>query len=259
MQAIESWARDLGFSEELELICRTLRLQSYKSIAVGTIFQELNQTDSKEILSEWTEHGLCQRLTQLSRAYHQSEGIQNSYPALLPHANVKNQFQGQLEELYLLAMITNPLTFVQDQKKQFWRRKLRLWVFIQALLRGQQFHSYLDKNLRIVARYLLIRPSYDINRWDVIDQLQQATHAKLQGIQSDFDLFSDALGHAAQQLEAYTPERSEGSFLRAIARIATGEVDSIRKSGEPEFTSYISLPHAKDCRSRFYKRTHSIC
>ncbi|MCW9052371.1 MAG: hypothetical protein OQJ91_08695, partial [Motiliproteus sp.] len=227
---IVRWADHHGIYNELETIYQALQLGSDK-VAIGNFFEELSQPGSAEILEDWSHLSICKRFKKILDCYQNSPEIRTSYPPITAAKNVKSQFGGELKNrFFLLAMITNPLAYTENPKTYHWRRKLRLWLLIQATTRYEVANCSADKNISIAARKLILRPSIDEKKWRVIDRLQHYVEAKLDGVHADFELLSLALGHGAAQLHDAVSERSDRTFLNAIEHIAAGDVDPIQST-----------------------------
>lgn len=221
------WAAERDLLFHLEIGYRILGLDP-NTIAIANLFYELNRPESKAVISQWTDSDLLQGLHRFADSFYADKTISGKYPRITPAGNYKKvraQFQPYADQKFLLALITFLLHGQPGTDVYSDRRRIRLWLLIQAAKRLIAHGCAGDKFISAVARFL-VRDPIDKD-WLVVDTLLRTTRENLGqdlGLGS-FERYTQELGRVAESLkhDSRFAGRSYTLFLNAVTSVATGE------------------------------------
>ena len=126
-----SWAVERELELPLEVSYRILGLDQF-TVAIGNLVKELSHPESQLIISEWKDSREYASISHLG-------GV---------HKN-RSQFKNYATQTFLLTLITNPLSDTTDTITYSDRRRLRIWLLIQAASRLLDFGYSADRSIRV--------------------------------------------------------------------------------------------------------------
>ncbi|NWO07381.1 MAG: hypothetical protein HLX50_17340, partial [Alteromonadaceae bacterium] len=210
--------------------------------------QELSHPESSMVLNDWADNPIVTMLSKVHTTYQSSTHVSNHYPPL-SHSGNTTQTASMLRQLgadiakrhFLLYLITNPLSGGCSEHAYLLRRKLRLWLIIQALIRTVHHQCPHDANIQKVAGYIT-KDIHDAN-WEVVDALLDRTEQLLPRSSSPYQYFSFALEQAALEVKQRDFGLGPTRFLNATIDITRGHCSPIKPESDTtaELTSFSQL------------------
>ena len=220
------WAKQEGVAEAFALVAQTFG-QTEAFTVLGNLGQELSHPESIVILSDWTDNPIVNALSKLHAAYQNSADIHTRHPPLSHNGNTHQtanmlRLQGAdiAKRHFLLYLIITPLAGGCSDPEYLLRRKLRLWLVIQAIYRKANNKSPRDANIQKAAGY--ITKSVHDKNWTVVDALLDRTQQLLPPA-APYQYFSIALEQAAPEIAQHFPGLGPTRFLNAVLAISRGE------------------------------------
>ena len=226
-EELRDWAANNGVLEEVSLLADTFGASKAFSV-VGNLSLELSHPESERISNEWSDDPIVAQLRRLRSSYLSSEEVQFRFPPLSQKGNANRTAQAMraLEadiknRHFLLLMCVIPLAGHGSQEVYEERRRLRLWLIIQAAKRLKLLDCPSDKLISTASLYVAKDP-HDKN-WHCIDQLLGRTKQILQNKEANFRSFSLAIERSVLELKSGPQDHGAVLFLNAIAQIAAGD------------------------------------
>jgi hypothetical protein len=222
------WATARGLEFPLELSYHILGLDEF-TVSIGNLVQELTQPESKTITAEWSENPIVNELKNFVEVFAADDKVSRKYARIGHRGSVsktKRLFRNVSTRTFLLVMITIPLADSANKRTFCYRRRLRIWLIIQAASRLLDYRCSADASISIAARFLQI-DSLD-NRWKLIDELLDRTGQLLGPLPNSFENFTSALENAAGMMKQIGHcQKTPRGFLNAIVLIAGGSCREI--------------------------------
>lgn len=230
------WAVENGHQLAVEIAYHILGLDP-RITDIGNLVHELRRPESMAITEQWAEDEYCSALAHFAAAVKNSPEIDQLYRRVghLGGADQnRKQYKYFKDKTFLLTLITHPLADEIGQEHPLYieRRRLRIWLLLQATYRLTKFQSPADHKISAAARFLIL----DANdaRWELVDSL--LLRAKALNQKADCcNSYSLALANAAGALndDSQFSDRALRAFLNAIIAIAQGESHPIEISDSP--------------------------
>jgi len=227
------WAALNGLEFPLEVSYHILGLDE-SNVTVGNLVHEFVHPESREITSEWSDHPIVQEFKTFAEALAAEDPDNNTLARRILHRGgvrkIKQQFKEFQNRRFLLAMTTNPLADNTDEVRLKDRRRLRIWLLIQAAIRLIDVQCSADRLISVAARFLIVDATS--KDWVLVDALLERAKKELGEAPCSFENFSTALGRAAFYLSETGQavgqnSRTSKQFLNAIGSIAAGSSDAI--------------------------------
>ncbi|MBD2859432.1 hypothetical protein IB286_10495 [Spongiibacter sp. KMU-158] len=222
--SLVEWAFDNGLQEELEIIYLLLGLNP-NIVGIANLAEEFDHPESREILKDWSGHSYTDRLRRFTTTFIRNTQISSRHAAISPSGTieqVRRQFPEFEKRTFLLTLYTTVLSPSKDASIYSERRRLRMWLAVQAAERIVESNNVADKEISQAARFLAL--GHGNSRWRLVDQLLTAAKRFRADAPENFDRFSDSLRLASRQVGADTSgDRAASRFLNAINSIAAGE------------------------------------
>lgn len=227
-----SWAVERELELPLEVGYRILGLDPF-TVAIGNLVKELSHPESQLIISEWKDNPIVNELNKLTQAVTADTNISRKYASIGHRGGVnknRDQFRNYANKTFLLTLITNPLSDVTDETTYTSRRRLRIWLLIQAASRLLDFGYSADRSISSAARFLVIDAT-DKN-WTLIDDLLKRARNQLGSTPNTYERFTSALANASHIIknDSLKLGKTAAQFLNAINSIAHGECREIEES-----------------------------
>ena len=227
-----SWAVERELELPLEVGYRILGLDPF-TVAIGNLVKELSHPESQLIISEWKDNPIVNELNKLTQAVTADTNISKQYASISHLGGVhknRSQFKNYATQTFLLTLITNPLSDTTDTITYSDRRRLRIWLLIQAASRLWDFGYSADRSISSAARFLVIDAT-DKN-WTLIDDLLKRAKNQLGSTPNTFERFTSALANASHIIknDSLKLGKTAAQFLNAINSIAHGECREIEES-----------------------------
>ena len=227
-EELTHWAFAKGVGEEAQLVANTFGASETLSV-IGNVSLEFSHPESEEILEHWSEEPAVAALSKLHLAYQASPDIHARFPPFTHHGNTQ-QTASALRKAgadiakrhSVLFLCATPLAGDCEPQELVRRRKLRLWLIIQAVLRMAQHHYPNDLKIDYAARF--IAKDVHNQNWKSIDHLLSRAQSILPRHKTSFRFFSLAIERAALELNQARPDRNTTQFLNAIVPIAQGQL-----------------------------------
>tara|TARA_R110001592_G_scaffold224197_1_gene479760 strand:+ start:2015 stop:7387 length:5373 start_codon:yes stop_codon:yes gene_type:complete len=220
------WACENDLHEELEIIYLLLGLTP-NIVGVANLVEEFDHPESHEILKDWAGNPHSDRIKLFVSAFQGSIVIKNNYAAISPAGTiekVRSQYPDFEKRTFFLPLYTFPLTSSKDPEIFKERRRLRMWLAVQAVSRIVASNNIADRAISRVARFIAL--GHDSQRWRFVDQLLATAKRFRAGIPESFDRFTQSLRLAADQIGPdYHGDKALSPVLNAITAIAVGESD----------------------------------
>lgn len=146
-----SWAVERELELPLEVGYRILGLDPF-TVAIGNLVKELSHPESQLIISEWKDNPIVNELNKLTQAVTADTNISKQYASISHLGGVhknRSQFKNYATQTFLLTLITNPLSDITDTITYTDRRRLRIWLLIQAASRLLDFGYSADRSIRV--------------------------------------------------------------------------------------------------------------
>lgn len=199
-------------------------------VGIGNLVRELNYQDSLIITEQWKDNLETRQLAQFAVAVNADAEMVRSYSHISHDGGAvqnRRQYEGLQDKTFLLALLTHPLSDTVDKKTYIERRRLRVWLTVQASIRFQKYSSPADRNISAAARFLIM--DADDPRWVLVDKLLNRVKQNLGSSDNTFERFSGSLANTAERIrnDGNDRSRSEVIFLNAIVAIAREETDPI--------------------------------
>lgn len=209
-------------------------------VGVGNLVHEFSHPESLLISSQWLGNPVAELLIRFSAAVKNTPRIDNLYGALLHRGGARQNrhlYEGYKDKTFLLTLLTHPLSDIGDPEIYTERRRLRIWLVVQAATRLMEHRVPAERSISAVARFMVL-DSDDAN-WGVIDALLRQAIRQLAGHDNTFERYTSALANSAAALKEDPGFGSRGhqSFLNAVMRIAEGEAVPTSDN-----TVYIPIP-----------------
>lgn len=227
-----SWAVERELELPLEVSYRILGLDPF-TVAIGNLVKELSHPESQLIISEWKDNPIVNELKKFSQAVTADTNISRKYASIGHRGGVnknRDQFRNYANKTFLLTLITNPLSDITDETSYTNRRRLRIWLLVQAASRLLDFGYSADRSISSAARFLVIDAT-DKN-WTLIDDLLKKARSQLGNTPNTYERFTTALANASQIIknDSLKLGKTATQFLNAINSIAHGECREIEAS-----------------------------
>lgn len=217
------WAAERKLEFPLELSYHILGLDE-STPGVANLVQELTHPESKTITSKWDDHPIVHELRVFSEIFAANAAISKRYPILGHKGGVKKtkrQFGNFATRTFLLTLITNPLADDADEPLFSERRRLRIWLLVQAASRFLDYRCAAEASISEASRFLVIDSGDP--QWALIDDLLERTRRQLGTDSTSYERFTTALENAAGILKHGSyPQRTSQQFLNAILSITRG-------------------------------------
>lgn len=202
-------------------------------VGIGNLVQELNQPESRTITAEWCVNPIVHELKKFTEAFTADARISRQYTSISHRGGVdKNrlQFKKYSTETFLLTLITNPLADITDETTYINRRRLRIWLIIQAASRLIDYGCAADKSISSAARFMVIGESDE--NWLLIDDLLKIASKQLWHTPNTYQRFTMALANAARIIQHDPIKRGkiQQQFLNSIVAIAHGECHEFKEN-----------------------------
>lgn len=227
-----SWAVERELELPLEVGYRILGLDPF-TVGIGNLVKELSHPESHLITSEWNANPIVCELQKFTKAVTDDLSISRKYSGISHLGGAlknRNQFKKYAIQTFLLTLITNPLADTTDAITYTDRRRLRIWLLIQAASRLLEFGYSADRAIGSAARFLVIDAT-DTN-WTLIDDLLKRARNQLGSIPNTYERFTSALAIASHSIknDSLKLGKTATQFLNAINSIAHGECREIEAS-----------------------------
>lgn len=227
-----SWAVERELELPLEVGYRILGLDQF-TVGIGNLVKELSHPESHLITSEWNANPIVCELQKFTKAVTDDLSISRKYSGISHLGGAlknRNQFKKYATQTFLLTLITNPLADTTDAITYTDRRRLRIWLLIQAASRLLEFGYSADRAIGSAARFLVIDAT-DTN-WTLIDDLLKRARSQLGSIPNTYERFTSALAIASHSIknDSLKLGKTATQFLNAINSIAHGECREIEAS-----------------------------
>lgn len=227
-----SWALERELELPLEMSYRILGLDPF-TVGIGNLVKELSHPESKFITSEWEANPVVYELQKFTQAVTTDTNISRKYASISHLGGVRknrSQFKIYPTKTFLLTLVTNPLADTTAEITYTDRRRLRIWLLIQAASRLLEFGYSADRGISIAARFLVIDAA-DAN-WILIDDLLKRAKNQLGSTPNTYERFTSALANASHIIknDSFKPGKTATQFLNAINSIAHGECREIEAS-----------------------------
>lgn len=244
---LQSWAKQEGVAEAFDIVAQAFG-QSEAFTVIGNLSQELSHPESSVTLNDWVDNPIVNMLLKLHAAYQSSSHISSQHPPL-SHSGNSSSTANMLRSMgadiakrhFLLYLITNPLSGGCSEHAYLLRRKLRLWLIIQALIRTAHHQCPHDANIQKVAGYIT-KDIHDAN-WEVVDAVLDRTEQLLPRTSSPYQYFSIALEQAAREVKQRDSGPGPARFLNATIDITRGHCSPVKPESDTpaELTSFSQL------------------
>ncbi len=227
-----SWAVERELELPLEVSYSILGLDPF-TVGIGNLVKELSHPESQLIISEWKDNPILNELNKLTLAVTADTNISRKYASIGHRGGVnknRDQFKNYARKTFLLTLITNPLSDVTDETTYTNRRRLRIWLLVQAASRLLDFGYSADRSISSAARFLVIDAT-DKN-WKLIDDLLKRARNQLGSTPNTYERFTSALANASHIIknDSLKLGKTAAQFLNAINSIAHGECREIEAS-----------------------------
>ena len=196
-------------------------------VGVGNLVHEFSHPESPLISSQWLGNPVAELLTKFSAAVKANPHIDSLYSAI-PHRGAAEQnrrlYSGYKDKTFLLALLTHPLSDLAEPHIYIERRRLRMWLVVQAAMRLLKHNIPAERSISAAARFLLM--DSDDTNWHLVDRLLGRAARQLGQHDVEFERYTTALANSAAALkqDSVFAGREHRSFLNAVMRIAEGQV-----------------------------------
>lgn len=219
------WAAERELELALEIGYSILGLDPL-TIGIGNLVKELSHPESQIILTEWDAYPVVHELKKFADEFSTDAYISKKYTSISHLGGVnknRSQFKEYSTKTFLLTLITNPLSDNIDDATYVDRRRLRIWLLIQAASRLLDFGYAADRNISSAARFLVM-DAHDEN-WHLVDELLTKSRGQLASNTNTFIHFTTALANTAYVLKHGNQKlgRTQKRFINSISSIASGE------------------------------------
>src|SRR5690554_4650183 len=222
------WAVDQGLEFPVELSFHILGLDEF-TVGFENLVQELRHPESESILADWSFNPVVHELQKFADGFAADSRLPKLYPSIGHGGGAKRnkrQFKDLASRTFLLSLIVNPLAVNTDEGVFCNRRRLRIWLIVQAAIRLIDFGCVADTSVSSAARFLQA-DSLD-SRWALIDELLGRTKKLIGSAPHSFENFTSAMENAAGVMrEVKSRPKSHNEFLNAILSIASGSCRQI--------------------------------
>ncbi|MGO1501050.1 MAG: hypothetical protein ACTHWH_07170, partial [Marinobacter sp.] len=244
---LRNWAKQESITDAFKLTAQTFG-QTEAFTVIGNLSQELSHPESTVILNDWADNPIVNMLSKLHAAYQSSAHISTQYPPLSHNGSITptaNMLRGLGADIakrhFLLYLVVTPLSGGCSDHEYLLRRKLRLWLIIQALIRTAYHQCPHDTNIQKIAGYIT-KDVHDAN-WEIVDALLDRTEQLLPRSSSPYQYFSIALEQAAFEVKQRDIGLGPIRFLNATIDITRGHCSPIKPESDTtaELTSFSQL------------------
>jgi len=202
---------------------------------IGTLIEFMLSDYSYPLICEWSLYETsAQPLLLLSDAALLDSQILRDFPTFSRERSVERQFHNLLESHYLIALLTQDLSQV-EQSDRAWFNTLKLWLLIHAMKRSLLGNSQ-DNWIRQAASKLRIACRQE-GGWRKLLLLLKTSA-------TDFDEISRAIIQKAEALrtrkQSSTLPPTERQFLQAVLNVA--ELKHAKDDQNQDSLSLISFP-----------------
>ncbi|MGO1502141.1 MAG: hypothetical protein ACTHWH_12765, partial [Marinobacter sp.] len=236
------WAAERGLEFPLEINYHILGLDDFTN-GTANLALELNYPESQTITEEWEQNPIVQELKRFAELFASDERISKKYPGFGHSGSIRKtrrNFRNIQTHTFLLLMITNPLAPSPDHLTFKNRRRLRIWLIIQAANRLIDFGYAADTSISSASRFLQIDTADE--HWQLIDELLDKAQKQIDLSSNSFEHFTSAIENAASLLNGTARHsKTVREFLNSISAIAGGSCSEI----EPRSTNVRIPPHFK--------------
>ena len=224
-----AWAVHQNLEDTLEIVYLILGLDE-RTLGTRNLVNELSRPESLKILESWGTHAIAWQFDEFAKAFRASFPPKSSRDSLSHEGSAqrtRHKFHNLAKQTFLLTLITQPLAHPRNEQLYTERRRLRLWLVMQAAERVVQHGCPADSAISTVARYLIL--DSDDPRWEVVDQVLVRARQLMGTREASFDRFTNAVRNAAGQLHGEVTGRSNRGFLNSLIDIAMGICDPIQE------------------------------
>ncbi|WP_205341676.1 hypothetical protein [Denitrificimonas caeni] len=248
------WAVERELELPLEVGYRILGLDPF-TVGIGNLVKELSHPESKLITSEWEANPVVYELQKFTQAVTTDTNISRKYASISHLGGVRknrSQFKIYPTKTFLLTLVTNPLADTTAEITYTDRRRLRIWLLIQAASRLLEFGYSADKSISNAARFLVIDATDD--NWTLIDDLLKRARGQLGSIPNTYERFTTALANASHFIknDSVSLGKTATQFLNAINTVANGECREIEASATDSGRSTRFKPLMPTIVDRFF-------
>ena len=222
------WAVNENLEEILELAYLILGLDE-RTVGIPNLVQELSHPESFTTLGSWQSHAVAQQLSQFAKEFRADSALGARYTPISHKGSAqrnKHIYTNLKNRTFLVTLITHPLAHPQEDQLYTERRRLRLWLIVQAAERVLQHGCAADSAISSVARHLILDP--DDPKWEVVDQVLARVRQLLGNRNASFQRFTNALRNAAELLHREVDGKSSRAFLNNLTTIAKGVCEPIQ-------------------------------
>lgn len=227
-----SWAAERELELPLEVSYSILGLDPF-TIGIINLVKELSHPESKVITEQWCANPIVHELREFSHAITADTNISKKYSSIAHRGGVnknRDQFKNYANKTFLLTLITNPLSDTTDKTTYTDRRRLRIWLLVQAASRLLEFGYSADSAISSAARFMVIDATDE--RWQLIDELLKRARRQIGDIPNTFQRFTTAVANASHVIknDSLSLGKTAVQFLNSINAIAHGECRQIETS-----------------------------
>lgn len=241
------WSYDNDLYEELEIIYLLLGLTP-SIVGIANLVEEFDHPESREILQDWGENYQADRIRRFASAFSESVEMSRDYAAISPRGTVdqvRRQFPELKKRTFLLTLYTYPLSPSKDPATFIERRRLRMWLAVQAAIRVVNEDNIADSSISRVSRFLNL--GHSSPRWQFVDQLLGSARRFRASSPESFERFTESLRLAADQIYPdYQDDKAIPPVLNAIRAITMGKS-----------TPYLDIEYKPKFSGHFSKRRPS--
>lgn len=231
------WAVRTNQEDILEIAYYILGLNE-RTMGIPNLVHELSYPDSKSILSQWQSNDIIHALQSFVEAFLSDNTIKANH-SRLSHAGSASQnkriYENYKDRTFLLTLITHPLSHHKDPEALLDRRRLRIWLLIQAIRRLIDYGCAADSSISNAARYLVIDSNDE--KWRVIDQLLSRTRRQLANVDMTHERFTNVIGNIAELLKLDFNDQGSRRFLTNVSDIAQGHLKPLLDNASPKLYS----------------------
>lgn len=222
------WAVERGMEFPVELSFHILGLDEF-TVGFENLSQELRHPESEAIIADWAFNPIVHELKKFADGFASDSRLPLHYPSIGHGGGAKRnkrQFKDLASRTFLLSLIVNPLAANTDEKLFCNRRRLRIWLVVQAAIRLIDFGCVADTSVSSASRFLQA-DSLD-SRWALIDELLGRTMKLIGSASNTFENFTSAMENAAGMMrEVRSRPKSHNEFLNSMLSIAGGSCRQI--------------------------------
>ena len=222
------WAVERGMEFPVELSFHILGLDEF-TVGFENLSQELRHPESEAIIADWAFNPIVHELKKFADGFASDSRLPLHYPSIGHGGGAKRnkrQFKDLASRTFLLSLIVNPLAANTDEKLFCNRRRLRIWLVVQAAIRLIDFGCVADTSVSSASRFLQA-DSLD-SRWALIDELLGRTMKLIGSASNTFENFTSAMENAAGMMrEVKSRPKSHNEFLNSMLSIAGGSCRQI--------------------------------